>query len=1070
MEEALHIADLGPAAAAAAAASGPGCLDCAQFGGSLWVAVCTAHRSMQVVHAPLDGGAAGGSVHSVVVLPEAAALVQLGVPSAAHDAAAPGAAVLLVVGASCRVWAFHLLAHPPGAAAATAEVAADAAAAASVSLAQPRCPARHQLAAAVAWEHLCHWWEPAAAAQPGSAAGGIAPLSLAGLQEALRQLHARSQPCQQQQAPLLVHSVASWVCQPPASAAAGGADGTASMPAAIPPDATAAAVVSLVPGPEPTPGNASSGMPRLACSSRFVQPAPSNGAAAAGQVGYLLVATAGGQLLSLPIGAPCSIAGGSGLQAPAASACGRLPLAICCAGSRICFLPLPMQHDHRLQHRELLLLAESGRLVPAEEAGLCGTSVLAAGSGPGATDSSSAGHVFAAVVQLVGAQAAAAAGSCLCYLPQPLSSSSGSNSSSELRHLDAATGLAQEVAAKLPIRGIAGGRVAMLASATSLQPHHQQHRQHRLVLLTEQGALVTTELSSTGAVHGQNGSSPAPPVQQLEANIQVGGCAACALHRLLLLLSCLGSLLGSVLVPYMYCKLKAGWQKQSPLCWSPTHLLQELLGAVAELSTQQERMGQQLLSLDGRIGGVAASIPAAQAAVPGASAAFSAMQGIQLHCTVRPQALLSRVVGSGGSRGSGITEEALALEVSLLNTSRLAVAGDWTVLLHHTNSPSSLPSNRLALAAPLGQLPPGSEWRLEFQVPLHSLQPTCSCGQLRVLLCRHSTISVSDASCGSSGGCVCVGPCGSSLLMLHSLELDMLHQLQLSQQAAAASSNSLRLPQGTRPPALPLAAFNPGTGNRPTLQAAMLLQLPQSLLTVQPPSAAALLQQLMEQGLSTMQLADRQRCEDRLPAGSPSPALRLLLPPSPQTGSGGSMDRASTTGILSAGSTTEAHVSLSAQLIPAATSGYQQLLQVGVAVTDTAGLLACHHGLCRRMLMANSAAVGGQPARQPPTWLQLPGGAALLPAPSAGSLAGSAAAGADEAELESALVQLRQLRAAAMQLRGAAAENRRMQAIQQVAPPAASERQLRRQEERHELQRLVVHGRQAGSLVPLVMF
>ena len=144
-----QIAHLGASAAAqAATAAGAGCFDAAQSGGSLWVAVKTGEQRIQVVLAAPSSGECGGTLHSTLQLPEPVALAQLGVP--VQGDAAAGMAVLLVVGSSCRVWAFQLQPPAAGAAAAPAVAAvalqADPAAAVLVPVAQGQCPGRHQLA------------------------------------------------------------------------------------------------------------------------------------------------------------------------------------------------------------------------------------------------------------------------------------------------------------------------------------------------------------------------------------------------------------------------------------------------------------------------------------------------------------------------------------------------------------------------------------------------------------------------------------------------------------------------------------------------------------------------------------------------------------------------------------------------------------------------------------------------------------------------------------------------------------------------------------------------------------
>ncbi|KAL4428573.1 hypothetical protein ABPG77_008885 [Micractinium sp. CCAP 211/92] len=298
------LARLGACAAAEAAAH-PACFDAAVTGVSLWVAARSDERSVTVVHAPAQHArgraASSGSLHALVSLPEPVALAQLGAVHAAAEG--PGSAVLLLVGASCRVWAFQL--RPPARSSRIAqpgppiEVAAAESAAVAVPLAHPACPAKHQLAAAVAWEHLAFSWDPAAVSQHTSACGGggrgsvearsgwdstggqggVVPLPLDKLAAALQRYRSHGQ-LQDDQMPLLVHSIASWVCQLPAPTAGSSA---AAAPA-IPADATAAAYVGVN-------ADGSGAVARLSCQARFELPPAACSQTPTSAVGHLLVAT-----------------------------------------------------------------------------------------------------------------------------------------------------------------------------------------------------------------------------------------------------------------------------------------------------------------------------------------------------------------------------------------------------------------------------------------------------------------------------------------------------------------------------------------------------------------------------------------------------------------------------------------------------------------------------------------------------------------------------------------------------------------------------------------------------------
>ena len=535
---ARQIAHLGASAAAqAATAAGAGCFDAAQSGGSLWVAVKTGEQRIQVVLAAPSSGECGGTLHSTLQLHEPVALAQLGVP--VQGDAAAGMAVLLVVGSSCRVWAFQLQPPAAGAAAAPAVAAvalqADPAAAVLVPVAQGQCPGRHQLAAAVAWEHLCFSWDPSAATAPavttavqlsngsrssrggagGASAGAhIADINLSKLQAALDAVVGRE--AQQRQQQQLVHSVASWVCRP---AAVGG----------IPADAVAAAYVSAASLPAGSSSGSSGHSPRLACSGRSEFPetaATGGGASSSGPPGYLVVASSAGQLLALPVGTPCdSEQRPAGQAAPAE----RLPAVACFTSNNICFLPVAAtpaaSSSSGPPQRALVLLAESGRLVTAASAGMgaSGAVVVSAGRGDcgdGSTSSAASGatsaaHVFAAVVQLVGASAAAAVANCLCYLPLA--------TQSRLCCLDANQGLQVSAAVvELPAGESARVGQPLLLTAAARQPRSRQ-QQLQLLLLTDQGALLAIDAPASASSGCQQLAGRQVSARLLEGAVQVSG-------------------------------------------------------------------------------------------------------------------------------------------------------------------------------------------------------------------------------------------------------------------------------------------------------------------------------------------------------------------------------------------------------------------------------------------------------------------------------------------------------------------------------------------------------------------
>lgn len=504
---AQQIAQLGAAAAAAAAAA-PACFDAAQAGGTLWVAARAGERCVHVLRSPLGSSGArarAGSLHAVLQLPEAVAAVQLGVPTEAATAAPPGTAVLVAVGSSCRVWAFQLQPRSTAAGAEPAEVTAEDAAVAAVPVAQQHCPARHQLAAAVAWEHLAFAWDPAAAVAPAPAAPGVAPLALCKLQAALQQQYGGEVQQEGQQAPHLVHTVASWACR------SGPAEG-------IPADATAVSYLGLA----AVAGGSSDA--RLVSSSRHELAAA---AATAGSTcsrggnswpaGCLLVASAAGGLQALPVGTPC---GGSSHQQeqPPAAAPG-LPAVVCCTGSSICVVPASSSAGGAQPPQQLALLATSGRLVSAAAAGLGSSRPVIIVPG-GSSTASSAAHASAqqpplCTLLLVGVQATAAAGGRLAYLP-----CAGSTPGSHLHSLDASGGLAAgTTAASLPLAG--APQAALLAAAVQQAGGPAAQQNQRLVLLSDQGAVLALPAPQGGSLRA-DGSSSSLSVRRLESRIQVG--------------------------------------------------------------------------------------------------------------------------------------------------------------------------------------------------------------------------------------------------------------------------------------------------------------------------------------------------------------------------------------------------------------------------------------------------------------------------------------------------------------------------------------------------------------------
>lgn len=543
------------AGAAAAATAGPACFDAAAAGEGLWVAARCDERSVAIVHA-LAAGAGGnsassGSVHALISLPEPVAIVQLG--AAQVGAEEPGPAVLLLVGASCRLWAFQL--HPPAQSGGApqqglpAKVTATDSDAVAVPLAQPACPARHQLAAAVAWEHLAFSWDPVSVGSVGEGAGcsntphssrdrsGVdsvaVPLPLHKLAAALRQYSSSGQ--QDGWMPLQVHSVASWVCQLPVAAA-----GTpAPVAEAIPADATAAAYVGCA-------GGTVGGLARLTCQARYELPVPADHGILSSPVGYLVVATARGQVLTLPVGTPAWSGQHEGAQHQADDASAALlPVAVCIGSSSMCIVPA-QEFDQEESCRscatgskgasELVLLAEAGQLGLAAPAGLgsCRATMTASGSNhksssdasPAALTSCVAAGVCSATVLLAGVRSAAAVGSTLCYVP-----TSCGSTGSMLRCMDLGdqSGLLQAAASDMPLAGLREGGAGqpLLLAATAATAEQRQRQQ--LVVLTSQGTVLAVAGAKISGGQHDSGVVQSPSVPSLEASIQVISFLACSI-------------------------------------------------------------------------------------------------------------------------------------------------------------------------------------------------------------------------------------------------------------------------------------------------------------------------------------------------------------------------------------------------------------------------------------------------------------------------------------------------------------------------------------------------------------
>ena len=451
-------------------------------------------------------------------------------------------------------------------------------------------------------------------------------------------------------------------------------------------------------------------------------------------------------------------------------------------------------------------------------------------------------------------------------------------------------------------------------------------------------------------------------------------------------------------------------------------------------------MDGRLRQLDASLADLAAAIPAAQAVAAGGgggAAAATAAAGGRLHCSVRPLRLRSQVLrGSSSDGGSGSDE--LTLEVQLRNASRLPLAAGWSIVLAFAATSDSrgqgcsscIEGEAVALAAPLcGGLAPGAAWQQECQVAL-SAGASAAGGHLRVLLCRRG----SDGSSTDGGA-------SASILLLHSMELDALHLLQMRGGGATRPAHSMPIgPQADAP-----------------LQARMLLQLPSRLCGLAP-AAGQLLQQLLQHGLSSEHGFAWHQQQQQTP---PCPAFSLLLPlPEEQhpVSSGGM--------VACVGSSGSGRAHLSAQLVPAAghlaSAAAARLLRVDAAATSPAALLGCHHGLCRRALSVMEAGSEAQQEQQQESlWPRLSGAVLLPPASTS-----PAAAAVDEAQLEAALVELRRVREAAVRLRNAAAGESQQGG---GSGGAAAERHAAQQRHLDGALELALAARAAAARVPIIV-
>jgi hypothetical protein len=165
---------------------------------------------------------------------------------------------------------------------------------------------------------------------------------------------------------------------------------------------------------------------------------------------------------------------------------------------------------------ELLLLTQSRQLAPAAQHGLSSgpTVVLAPGSnasssGCGGRDASTdASGLFAACVRLVGAEAAAAAGSSLLYCTQP--------GGSQLGYLNAGNSLSAGAAPRTVLDLDAADSPLLVAAATAHPPAAPPRP--LLVCLTRQGRLLAAGWPAPAA---PGSSCAAAAAADLEGEVQV---------------------------------------------------------------------------------------------------------------------------------------------------------------------------------------------------------------------------------------------------------------------------------------------------------------------------------------------------------------------------------------------------------------------------------------------------------------------------------------------------------------------------------------------------------------------
>jgi hypothetical protein len=427
--------------------------------------------------------------------------------------------------------------------------------------------------------------------------------------------------------------------------------------------------------------------------------------------------------------------------------------------------------------------------------------------------------------------------------------------------------------------------------------------------------------------------------------------------------------------------------------------LQASLDALASLAERREGLLRPLRQLDSSIADLAAAIPLA--------ATLRAPAG--LHCSVRPLQALAHTLGA--------TTSGLVVEVSVHNRSPLALASSWGVAVALSSAVADgSPAGAVVHAAPLPALGSGAVWAQAVELRAE----WAGRGSLVVLLTYHP-----------AGAAAAPGTAAPVAALLHSVELDAVHCLPCTPSALGAGSGAAR--------AAPTSAR-------------VLLGVPKLLYGLAP-SPAAVLEELVAQGLSSLPAQPRSADLLLTPSTAFSPALLGAPPPDTKP--------ARLRGQLVVAPGRAAPGSIAAAL---ASDGSQQqrassqyaLLEVVAEVADPAAALRAHAAVLRRAQLLERSLQGLRPAGG---GLRMPGGV-LVPA---ALLEGRRGMPVEDAVLEAALMQLRGLKDEALRLRDAAAE------LELQAGAGGGGGPQREAALAQELLQLTVALRRAAGCVPVLL-